>query len=74
MISTFTGKRQFREDSLYVIKEHLSGKSKAEKENKDIIKHLYFLLMKKAKESKREYNLSEIMHIETYLKKKYAIQ
>jgi hypothetical protein len=74
MISTFTGKRQFREDSLYVIKEHLSGKSKAEKENEDIIKHLYFLLMKKAKESKREYNLSEIMYIETYLKKKYAIQ
>lgn len=74
MISIFTGKRQFREDSLYVIKEHLSGKSKAEKENEDIIKHLYFLLMKKAKESKREYNLSEIMYIETYLKKKYAIQ
>lgn len=74
MISKPTGKKQFREDALYVVHEHLSGKSKDEKENKDVIKHLYFLLAKKIKESKREYNLSEINAIESYLKQKYAIR
>lgn len=73
-ILTPTGKEQFRKDAQYVFVDHLSGKSKAEKENADIIKHLYFLLMKMAKESKRDYSLSEIKDIETYLKQKYGIR
>lgn len=73
-ILTPAGKEQFRKDAQYVFVEHLSGKSKAEKENADIIKHLYFLLMKMAKESKRDYSLAEIKDIETYLKQKYGIR
>jgi hypothetical protein len=74
MISAFTGKKQFREDAQYVVNQHLTGKSKVEKANEDVIKHLYFLLKKKTKESKREYTISEIKNIETYLKKKYDIR
>lgn len=74
IISTRSGKEQFRQAAQIVVVDHLSGKSKAEKENADVISHLRNLLMKMAKEGKRDYSLAEIKDIENHLKQKYGIR
>lgn len=74
LISSKTGREQFRKDANYVVLEHINGKSQAEKSNERIIEHLINLLKLKARESKRDYSLAEIKDIEAFLKKKYGIR